>query len=123
MNVSRLPVLRALHNLTVGENGARIRVMSMSDNRVLAMIASEACASRSNLISRYKCLEMISGILQIPVDWENLPSEDWVTYAKSVPSMSIRKDLTIAEVAQMESLEGLMEIMPKSNQERTERFT
>lgn len=123
MNVSRLPVLRALHNLTVGENGARIRVMSMSYNRVLAMIASEACASRSSLISRYKCLETISGILQIPVDWENLPSEDWVTYAKSVPSMSIRKDLTIAEVAQMESLEGLMEIMPKSNQERTERFT
>lgn len=123
MNVSRLPVLRALHNLTVGEDGARIRVMSMSDNRVLAMIASEACASRSSLISRYKCLETISGILQIPVDWENLPSEDWVTYAKSVPSMSIRKDLTIAEVARMESLEGLMEIMPKSNQERTERFT
>ena len=123
MNVSRLPVLRALHNLTVGENGARIRVMSMRDNRVLAMIASEACAYRSSPISRYKCLETISGILQIPVDWENLPSEDWVTYAKSVPSMSIRKDLTIAEVARMESLEGLMEIMPKSNQERTERFT
>ena len=123
MNVSRLPVLRALHNLTVGENGARIRVMSMSDNLVLAMIASEACAYCSSLISRYKCLETISGILQIPVDWENLPSEDWVTYAKSLPSMSIRKDLTIAEVARMESLEGLMEIMPKSNQERTERFT
>lgn len=123
MVISRLAVLRALHNLTIGENGGRIRVMSMQDNRILAMIASEACAYSSPLISRYKCLEMLSSILQFNVNWDNLPQEDWLTYAKSIPGFDIRFSLSVEEVARMPSLQELKEIMPKSNQERTERFT
>lgn len=118
-NKNNLRVLRALHELPVCEGGVTPhKILSVSANVILSMIAAETMSAINPQVSRYRYLEELNEILQLGVKWDKLPNGSWIEYAKPSDFCGvIEPSLKAAQLVNTAPIKLIMQFMPTSNQD------